>query len=89
MTRARVADISYALGEDWIDWKVVKNLGGAEISYKNTILTTSKPLRCSKCNRAFETKAPVCGTRLGNKILPDDVFNRMPLEVGECGMCHG
>ena len=89
MTRTRVADIAYYLGEDWVDWKVVRNSGGNEISSSRNILTTSKPLRCTKCNRAFETKAPISGTRLSNGILPSDIFARVPLNRGECGMCDG
>ena len=95
VTRARISDLAYYLGDDWIDWKVIKNYGGHESSSRKTSQDSKKvissvPLRCSKCNKAFETKSMGCGTRItGNNILPDSIFKNVPLDKGECGLCDG
>lgn len=89
-TIAKIKDIEFYLGKDWIDWKVAK----VNINNKSRVGTRfnsqpSVPMRCVKCERAYETRAFNGYGMVGNKILPESVFRRVPLSRGECGMCDG
>ena len=90
MTRTRIADIAYFLGDDWVDWVTIRDVGGSQLAGRKMTYSTSVPSRCGKCNRAFETRAMTTGTRIGgNRLLPQSTFKNVPLEAGECGMCDG
>jgi len=87
LNRAKVGDLLYYLGDDWIDWENVK-FGVNKTSRKGNIITMSKVLRCISCFMPYQTKTSSSkGNTGGNKILPQSIFHNVPLEKGECGFC--
>jgi len=87
-TRAGVADLQHYLGEDWIDYDTVNYYVNDKKSRDGgQSMVASKVLKCTDCNRAYETR--VVGSRgtFINRYLPNLVFNNVPLESGECGIC--
>ena len=87
LNRAKVGDLLYYLGDDWIDWENVK-FGVNKTSRTGNITTMSKVLRCISCFMPYQTKTSSSrGNTEGNKILPQSIFHNVPLEKGECGFC--
>ena len=86
--RARVMDLQYYLGEDWIDYKAVNYYVNDKKSRDGgQSMVASEVLRCTECSTAYETK--VVGSRGSyvNRHLPNMVYNKIPLKEGECGLC--
>lgn len=86
--RARVMDLQYYLGESWIDYKAVNyEVNNKKSKEGGQAMIASKALKCIKCSKPYETK--VVGSRgaFVNRYLPVAVFNNVPLDNGECGLC--
>ena len=86
MGRAKISDIAHYLGDDWIDWDVVKF--SVNDTSRNKIETFSKVFRCILCGEAYQTKSITSsGKSLGTSILKTSMFNKIPMQKGECGLC--
>ena len=84
--RARYLDIKHYLGDSWIDYDCVPKRG----VYRNLIppSTKSKVYRCSDCGSAYQTDTiDTKGKNVGNSILMQSMFNIVPLDKGDCGLC--
>jgi|TARA_R100000995_G_scaffold80941_1_gene53292 hypothetical protein len=88
-TITRIKDLEFYLGKDWIDWSACKVAINNKSRFGTRNNNPSIPMFCDKCNRPFETRAFEGGRVIGNKILPKNVFKRVPLVRGDCGMCNG
>ena len=86
LNRAKIKDIEFYLGSDWIDWRVVK-YGVNDTSF-HRIESNSKVFRCGSCGNAYQTKTiGTSGKLKGNSHLRSSIFNNVPIEKGECGIC--
>ena len=86
INRGRILDLEYYLGKDWIDWEVVKRSITKTTRIK--IETFSKVYRCSDCGEAYQTNTATSGKKsIGNSIIKNSLFKKLPMEKGECGIC--
>ena len=97
ISKAKVDDLIYYLGEDWIDWKCLdfpnysksgkyKIPKGKKQSKKHR--SNSEVFRCLKCKRPYETKSMDSGGRIvGDRYLNPNIFNNVPLNKKDCDSC--
>lgn len=94
ISKAKVADLVYYLGDDWIDWKSV------DVSHSGTVMyrklrgkkvkegSNSEVFRCLKCKRPYETKSmDSAGKVVGDRYLNPNIFNNVPLNKKDCDFC--
>ena len=87
LNRARIEDISYYLGSDWIDWSCVKiGLDKGKVDGRYSVVTT-KVFRCSKCDLVYQTGTIEYGKNIGNTYIDGEPFVRLPMNRGDCGLC--
>tara|TARA_R100000008_G_C3575041_1_gene164671 strand:+ start:42 stop:449 length:408 start_codon:yes stop_codon:yes gene_type:complete len=86
LEKVRFLDIQYFLGDDWIDYGCVPAVGTKRDKLPPSV--GSKVYRCGKCRSAYQTRTlDSAGNNLGNTILRQDMFNIIPLDIKECGLC--
>ncbi len=94
ISKAKVADLVYYLGEDWIDWKCVDVASGSTEIYRKfkgkkiKEVSTSEVYKCLKCKRPYETRSmDSAGKVVGDRYLNPTIFNNVPLNKKDCDSC--
>ena len=87
ITKARVLDIRYYLGDEWIDDDIIRSRGASQgVSLRST---STKVYRCNKCLEPYQTGVDYIGVSgKGNMYVNKAVFINVPLERKECGLCE-
>ena len=86
LTRAKVADIEYYLGSDWIDYQVL-SIDTIVSIYRDEAISAYQPKKCPSCKKYWHE------TLGGENIkrpqhLPQSVFGGLPAEKEKCWMCN-
>ena len=84
-TKAKVRDLEFYLGEDWIDYGVIS----ADIviaMYKNIATSAYQPNYCKKCNRYWHLQLKRQNYKV-EQYLKDSVFKNIPAIKKNCSMC--
>jgi hypothetical protein len=84
-TKARIRDIAYYLGEDWIDFTVITS--DAMTNYYRNLCTTSyQPKKCPVCKIYWVNSITTSRGKLEPKEL-DKHFYNIPAEREKCWKC--
>ena len=84
-TRAKVLDLSYYLGDDWIDFTVTTSDALVNF-YRNTCTSSYQPKKCPECKKYWVN----CIVSATGRIQPRDLdrhYYNLPAEKEKCWEC--
>ncbi len=84
-TQARVRDIEYYLGSDWIDYGVISADIVIEM-YQSIATSAYQPNKCPSCKRYWHMQL-VRQNYKKPTYLRDSIFGGVPAIIKKCNMC--
>ena len=85
ITRARVRDLEYYLGNDWIDYGVISADIVIEI-YRDIATSAYQPMQCPSCKKYWNWTLS-SENKKRPTYLRQDVFGGIPTEKEVCWEC--
>jgi hypothetical protein len=89
ITKARIRDLEFYLGSDWLDWSVIT--GDIVIELYRSVATSSyQPKQCPKCKEYWHTTLSYNGYQgraLKPVYLSKTVFGNIPCIKEDCWKC--
>tara|TARA_R100001594_G_C3939454_1_gene240249 strand:- start:382 stop:678 length:297 start_codon:yes stop_codon:yes gene_type:complete len=85
ITQARTKDIEFFLGEDWVDYGMIRKNAAIEV-FKNIGTSSYQPHLCTKCDRYWHYE--MTKSALAQEYLSQSIFKGVPVEKGICSECE-
>ncbi|MDA8851123.1 hypothetical protein N9I45_00515 [bacterium] len=85
-TKAKIRDLIFYLGEDWIDYGAIGNDLIIE-KYKNEATSAYQPKKCHVCNKYWHVILDTNNHKKSKEYLRTSIFGSSPAIKEKCWKC--
>ena len=85
ITQARTKDIEFFLGEDWVDYGMIRKNAAIKV-FKDIGTSSYQPQLCIECGRYWHLE--LTKSALAQEYLSQSIFKGVPINRSTCKECE-